>query len=121
MWTSFQLRNIALHFLRLDLPSSTEVTMKTNKWNSPIDIPTQRDIFISNYWNKLSIRMQLKLINDKLEVKLNQLTMFFHKANAAAAWPRAEKCRQSKPKNDLAKLLSYRENKPMSALILSTT
>ena len=35
--------------------------------------------------------------------------MFFHNANAAAAWPGAVKCKQSKPKNDLTKLPSCQE------------
>ena len=35
--------------------------------------------------------------------------MFLHKARAAAAWPCAEKCRQSKPKNSSTNFPSYKK------------
>ena len=37
--------------------------------------------------------------------------MFLHKARAAAAWPCAEKNRQSRPKNSSTNLPSYKEEK----------
>ena len=45
--------------------------------------------------------------------------MFFHNANAAAAWPGAVKCKQSKPKNDLTKLPSCQEKNFMLPKVIN--
>ena len=85
---------------------------------SPLPLP-QPFFFV---WQRPRIWIRGRLIKENKEPEMDGQenmgvvlrkyhTMFLHKARAAAAWPCAEKCRQSKPKNSSTDFPSYKKNR----------